>query len=160
MRAWLTTILVLPLNILLFIPAFVFWLAGERPMFSGGALLVVGLVLLALGFSLALWTMVLFHACGKGSPAPWNPPKKLVIAGPYRHVRNPMLSSVFIMQIAEILLLQSWIIGWIFVVFLLGNMFYFPLVEEKSLAKRFGRPYLEYKKNVPRYIPRLTPYRA
>jgi len=81
------------------------------------------------------------------------------VAGAYRHVRNPMLSSVFIMQIAIWLLLGAWQLLAFFLVFLAVNMIYFPFVEEKELEKRFGKDYLRYKKNVPRYIPRLTAWK-
>jgi protein-S-isoprenylcysteine O-methyltransferase Ste14 len=69
-----------------------------------------------------------------------------------------MLSGVFIMHTAEALLLNSWAIAILLVVFVLGNMLYFPLVEEKALEKRFGEAYREYKRNVPRWAPRLRPW--
>jgi protein-S-isoprenylcysteine O-methyltransferase Ste14 len=64
------------------------------------------------------------------------------------------------MQIAESLLLNSWTIFGLFGLFLWGNMIYFPFFEEKNLEKRFGSAYCEYKRNVPRWIPRLTPWRS
>ncbi len=95
---------------------------------------------------------------GNGTPAPWDPPKKLVIRGPYCYVRNPMIISVMLMLLAEVLLFQSWpIAAWI-VVFFIGNSIYFPLVEEKNLEKRFGDDYREYKAHVRRWIPRLRPW--
>jgi protein-S-isoprenylcysteine O-methyltransferase Ste14 len=103
--------------------------------------------------------MWLFAHRGKGTAAPWNPPKKLVVEGPYAYVRNPMITSVFMMQIAEALLLNSWLIFGLFGLFLLGNMVYFPFFEEKDLEKRFGDDYRTYKRNVPRWIPRLTPWK-
>jgi protein-S-isoprenylcysteine O-methyltransferase Ste14 len=60
----------------------------------------------------------------------------------------------------EALMLSSLAIGIWAVVFLIINMFYFPLSEEPGLRKRFGKDYDEYCKNVPRYIPRLTPWKA
>ena len=91
---------------------------------------------------------------GEGTPAPWEPPRKLVVRGPYRHARNPMISSVLILIAAEALLFGSWpLLVWMGV-FFLGNVVYFPLVEEKGLAERFGQAYREYKKNVPRWLPR------
>ena len=114
-------------------------------------------MLLLAGMGLAAWTMRLFHTLGQGTAAPWDPPQHLVVAGPYRHMRNPMLTAVFILQLAEALLLNSWPIFILFTIFVAGNMLYFPLVEEKALEKRFGEAYREYKRNVPRWMPRIRP---
>ena len=157
--AWLRAVLLLPVNVLVLIPAVVLFLADYPFELARGWRAALGFVLLSLGLVVAIWTMTLFHSKGKGTAAPWDPPKKLVVAGPYRHVRNPMLSSVFMMQIAEWLLLGAWQLLALFAVFLIGNMVYFPLVEEKGLERRFGEEYLRYKKNVPRYIPRLTAWK-
>jgi protein-S-isoprenylcysteine O-methyltransferase Ste14 len=92
---------------------------------------------------------------GQGTPAPWDPPKKFVVRGPYRHVRNPMIIGVLLMLLAEAMVLQSWpITGWM-IVFFIGNAIYFPLVEEKGLEKRFGQDYRQYKAHVHRWIPRI-----
>jgi len=155
---WIRTILILPMNVLVFIPAVVLYCAGYQWMPNHPVLLVLGGILLILGLSLAGWTMRLFSVKGKGTAAPWNPPKNLVVSGPYCYVRNPMITSVLIMQIAEALLLNTWLCWILFALFWLSNMIYFPLFEEKDLEKRFGESYLEYKRNVPRWIPRLTPW--
>jgi len=68
-----------------------------------------------------------------------------------------MITSVFIMQAAEALLLNSWTILIFLVIFAIANMFYFPIVEEKSLEKRFGDACREYKRNVPRWVPPWHP---
>jgi len=157
---WMKAIVILPLNALVFIPAVAVWISGEKLTVSGGWgwRLCVGWGLFVAGLTLAAWTMALFHRLGKGTAAPWDPPKKLVVAGPYCYMRNPMLTSVFIMLIAEILITGSWVIAVWFAVFLCVNMIYFPLVEEKELLRRFGDDYANYKANVPRYIPRLKPW--
>jgi protein-S-isoprenylcysteine O-methyltransferase Ste14 len=83
-----------------------------------------------------------------------------VVAGPYRHVRNPMITSVLMILLAESLLLSS---GYIFVLFFLfwaGNMIYFPFFEEKGLERRFGKNYRRYRQNVPRWIPRLSAWHS
>jgi hypothetical protein len=67
--------------------------------------------------------MQLFATRGRGTAVPWNPPKKLVIEGPCRHVRNPTISSVPMMPVAKLLPLA------IFALFLGGYMVYFPFVE-------------------------------
>ena len=157
--SWLKAVLILPANVLIFIPAVVLYLSDYKFELAKGWRAALGFGLISLGLVFAIWTMTLFHRKGKGTAAPWDPPKKLVVVGPYRYVRNPMLSSVFIMQIAEWLLLGAWQLLALFAVFLTVNMIYFPFVEEKELEKRFGEDYLRYRENVPRYIPRLTAWK-
>ena len=155
---WIRAIVVLPLNALVFIPAAAIWISGGTLAMTGWLPFGAGVLLLAAGLVLAVWTMTLFQRIGEGTAAPWNPPKRLVVAGPYRHMRNPMLTSVFVMLGAEILMTGSTVImGWL-AIFLCVNMLYFPLVEEKELLRRFGADYARYKANVPRYIPRLRPW--
>jgi protein-S-isoprenylcysteine O-methyltransferase Ste14 len=148
----------LPLNVLAFIPAVVLYFTDYQYRRNSVVLLCLGWALLLAGLLLAARTMRLFAAKGRGTAAPWNPPKKLVIEGPYRYVRNPMITSVLAMLLAEALILNSTVIFYLFCVFLMGNMIYFPLVEEKGLEKRFGKDYADYKRNVPRWLPRLTPF--
>ncbi|MDR1906879.1 MAG: isoprenylcysteine carboxylmethyltransferase family protein [Puniceicoccales bacterium] len=157
---WIKTIVILPLNVLMTIPALTLYFLDYTWEPNHFFLMILGGALLTLGMFLATWTMWLFARKGKGTAAPWNPPQKLVVDGPYAYVRNPMITSVFTMQIVEALLLNSWLLFGLFGLFLLGNMLYFPLFEEKDLEKRFGNSYLTYKHNVPRWIPRLTPWKA
>jgi protein-S-isoprenylcysteine O-methyltransferase Ste14 len=157
------TIIVLPGTALVFIPAGIL-LVAQDPNFAleiaSPARIWFWLALLAasIGLSLSVWTSVLFLKFGGGTPAPWDPPKKLVIRGPYRYVRNPMITGVLLILFAEALLLQSWAITLWMIIFFIGNAIYFPLVEEKGLGKRFGNQYRNYKAHVPRWIPRLRPW--
>ena len=118
----------------------------------------IGVLLAVAGFAMAVWTVRLFASVGEGTPAPWAPPPRLVVRGPYRHVRNPMISSVIVMLAAESLLFGSWYLaGWMVVFFVL-NIIYFSRVEEPALEQRFGDSYRLYKANVPRWIPRWRPW--
>jgi len=155
---WIRAVVVLPFNALVIIPAAVVWASGRDIAPQGAWWLAGSGALLACGLALAAWTMVLFHRKGEGTPAPWDPPKKLVVAGPYRHMRNPMLTSVFIMLGAEVVATHSAALLAYALTFVALNMFYFPLVEERELLKRFGADYARYKANVPRYIPRIRPW--
>ncbi|MDR0647703.1 MAG: isoprenylcysteine carboxylmethyltransferase family protein [Puniceicoccales bacterium] len=156
---WIKTVILLPFNVLVIIPAIVLYCSDYSWEMQNMLGMMLGILLLIVGFCLAGWTMRLFVKIGKGTAAPWDPPQKLVVAGPYCYVRNPMITSVLIMLIAESLLLGSgYIFGW-FIAFLLGNIIYFPCFEEKDLEKRFGEDYLQYKHNVPRWIPRLTAWK-
>ena len=151
-------IVVLPGSALVFVPGAILWFAAE----SGAATAPAGtaqprfwfaLVLGMSGLALAVWTTSLFRTVGDGTPAPWAPPKKLVVRGPYRHVRNPMITSVLLMLGAESLFFGSWhLAGWL-TAFFVGNAIYFPLVEERALEQRFGDDYRLYMANVPRWIP-------
>ena len=157
------TIIVLPGTVLLFIPAIILMLTANSrfpPKVITPSQICFWLALLAAGIGavLSVWTANLFTKYGDGTPAPWDPPKKLVISGPYRYARNPMISGVLLLLLAEALLLHSWPIGGWMMFFLVGNAIYFPLVEEKGLEKRFGDEYLKYKARVPRWIPRLRPW--
>jgi len=154
------SIIVLPGNALVFIPAAILWISerlGYSPKFAtaGQFFFWVALLAASIGLGLCIWTVTLFMKFSKGTPAPWDPPKKLVIRGPYCYVRNPMIISVMLMLLAEALLFNSWPIAAWLMVFFIGNSIYFPLVEEKSLEKRFGDDYREYKVHVRRWIPRL-----
>ncbi|MDD9979844.1 MAG: isoprenylcysteine carboxylmethyltransferase family protein, partial [Gammaproteobacteria bacterium] len=146
-------IVILPGTALVFVPAAILWLVpgSESGMALAGpaqARFWLALALGACGFAFAVWTTRLFRTVGEGTPAPWAPPKRLVVRGPYRRVRNPMISSVLLMLGAESLFFGSWhLAGWM-LVFFLGNTIYFPLVEERALERRFGDDYRRYKANV------------
>lgn len=152
-------IVILPGTALVFVPGAILWFVAE----SGTAIATAAptqsrcwfaVVLGASGLAFAVWTARLFRTIGDGTPAPWAPPRRLVVRGPYRHVRNPMITSVLVMLGAESLFFGSWhLAGWM-LVFLLGNAVYLPLVEEPALERRFGDHYRLYKANVPRWMPR------
>ena len=102
--------------------------------------------------------MALFGRQKKGFIAPWNPPAELIIAGPYRYVRNPMISGVGFMLLGEVMLfINDGLAVW-FLLFATVNAVYIPLVEEPQLLKRFGTAYALYRAEVPRWIPRLHPW--
>ena len=112
----------------------------------------------AAGFVFAVWTMRLFVTEGRGTPAPWAPPIQLVVRGPYRDVRNPIITSVLVMLAGESLLFGSGpLAGWM-EVFSLICWIGFVRVEEPQLEQRFGEDYRRYKANVPRWVPRATPW--
>ena len=116
---------------------------------------IVGAVLLAIGLLLFIQSIILFAKIGNGTLAPWVPTKKLVVKSLYRHVRNPMILGVVLILLAESLLFKSaYIMVWA-VLFFFICFTYFVFKEEPDLAKRFGEEYLGYKKNVPRWLPRI-----
>lgn len=102
--------------------------------------------------------MALLATVGRGTLAPWDPTSRLVVRGPYRHVRNPMISGVLLVLLGEAAFLGSLpVLAW-FAAVLAVNAVYFPLVEEPGLSRRFGEDYERYRANVPRWVPRLRPW--
>jgi protein-S-isoprenylcysteine O-methyltransferase Ste14 len=119
---------------------------------------LAGIALIGLGLLLMYRTISLFATAGRGTLAPWDPTRRLVVRGPYRHVRNPMISGVLSILLGEAALLGSIpILAW-FAAFFAANAIYMPLVEEPGLERRFGEDYLAYKRNVPRWLPRRRPW--
>ncbi|MFQ5954502.1 MAG: methyltransferase family protein [Kiloniellales bacterium] len=156
-------ILILPGTALVVVPALILWAAsagGQAVTLASPrqAAFWLGLVFAVVGLTLAVWTVRLFVVEGQGTPAPWDPPRRLVVQGPYRYVRNPMISGALAGLAAEALLFQSWRLAAWMAFFFAVNAVYFPLIEEKGLERRFGDDYHRYKANVPRWIPRLTPW--
>ncbi len=100
----------------------------------------------------------LFVTVGRGTLAPWEPTHKLVVQGVYRHVRNPMISGVLFVLLGESMITASLPLFWWYFFVVVVNAIYIPLSEEPGLVKRFGEDYVNYKRNVPRWIPRLTPW--
>src|SRR5512138_1112659 len=102
------------------------------------ALFVAGAVLVLAGVALAATSIGLFSRSGEGTLAPWDPTQRLVVRGPYRHVRNPMISGVMAVLLGEAAVLGTvQALGW-FLGFVLANVLYMPLVEEPGLERRFG----------------------
>jgi protein-S-isoprenylcysteine O-methyltransferase Ste14 len=101
----------------------------------------------------------LFSRAGKGTLAPWHPTSRLVVEGPYRHMRNPMITAVAILLVGEAVLFGSLaILAWVGL-FVAVNFAWFLFGEEPGLERRFGDEYRAYKRSVPRWIPRRSPWR-
>lgn len=125
---------------------------------SLAALQACGLVLLIAGLTLFAAALRRFFVDGRGTLAPWDPPRALVVRGPYRYVRNPMISGVVFVLFGEALILRSMAHLWWAAAFLAVNAVYIPLLEEPMLAVRFPASYARYRRNVPRLFPRLRPW--
>lgn len=119
---------------------------------------LAGAALIFYGFRLWLETVRLFAAIGRGTLAPWDPTRRLVVRGPYLRVRNPMISAVAFVLLGEAIVLGSPAILVWFGAFALLNAIFIPLAEEPGLVRRFGEDYEEYRRNVPRWIPRSAPW--
>jgi protein-S-isoprenylcysteine O-methyltransferase Ste14 len=119
-------------------------------------LVALGCVLIAAGLTLVVTTVTLFGRIGKGTLAPWDPTRKLVVAGPYRYVRNPMITGVGLILLGEAALLSSTAMLIWAAIFFVANSAWFVLVEEPGLRERFGPEYEEYASKTPRWFPRIS----
>lgn len=165
MPAWrqLAAIGPLPFTVAVLVPALLVALYGAQlgwglPGIATAAVVQVGTIALIAGVGLVWRTVSLFGSVGEGTLAPWDPTRRLVVRGPYRHVRNPMITGVGLVLLGEALVLGSPAIVAELGIFALVNGLYIPLVEEPGLIRRFGDEYLAYRAAVPRWIPRRTPW--
>lgn len=160
----LLAIAILPFTVAVLVPLWIAQRNGSVPTLGRSltelALQLAGLGLLGVGLFLFVASLRRFATEGKGTLAPWDPPRVFVVRGPYRFVRNPMISGViFILAGEALVLLSTPHATWAIAVFLI-NLVYIPLLEEPQLAERFGEPYREYCRHVRRFIPRLRPWNA
>ena len=158
----LLSIAILPFTMAVLIPLWIARSWGTDLALGSGvaelAIQFIGLALLALGLTFFSWSLRRFAVEGKGTLAPWDPPRELVVHGPYRYVRNPMISGVAMVLFGEAAILRSWPHAIWALTFTAINLIYIPLVEEPELAGRFGESYREYCRHVPRLFPRATPW--
>jgi protein-S-isoprenylcysteine O-methyltransferase Ste14 len=157
--AHLTSFL-MPLTAVVIVPAVLVERAGWPPSFAatGPLRLVAGALLIGAGLIMLAWTVSLFVRVGRGTLAPWDPTRRLVVLGPYAHVRNPMISGVLGIIVGEAVALGGFRLATWAATFFVVNHVYFALSEEPGLAERFGAEYEIYKRHVPRWIPRLRPW--
>lgn len=120
----------------------------------------LGLVILAGGSALGIWSALAMSIVGRGTPLPAAMPNELVIAGPYRFVRNPMALSGIVQGAAVGLVLGSWlVVAYALLGSVLWNYAVRPL-EERDLEKRFGDSFRRYRDAVRCWVPNLRPRSA
>lgn len=120
-----------------------------------GVMQGIGLFLILVGLAIVVWVCQEFVRFGHGTPAPYDPPRQFVHRGLYRWVRNPMyLGAGLLIPLGEALYFGSWWL--VFYAAIVVGMLHLYIVfrEEPELERRFGRPYMKYKRNVSRWIPR------
>ena len=153
---WLLAVLLLPVNFIVITPLLLFEFESSR---SSDLEKGLSLLLCALGLTLSIRAVRLFAKKGRGgTPAPWDPINQLIISGPYRYVKNPMLIGVIILLFSESVFFASVPLFIYTCLFAVTNAFYFRFSEEPTLIKRYGDEYRRYLENVPRWLPRRTPY--
>ncbi len=152
---WIKTILLtllVPGIACFLIPYFILKPAGLE-MVHSPVIRVVGILLMALGICGFSWVSQAFARFGKGTPAPFDPPKKFVAIGLYRFVRNPMYLGAVTVILGEALLFGSWKLLAYAAAVLTALHLFVVLYEEPSLYRRFGEPYRHYVNEVPRWLP-------
>src|SRR2546430_6358355 len=116
------------------------WAGIARPM-ATGPLQIAGMIIGGIGAAIALWCVFTFAAIGKGTPAPFDPPRRLVIEGPYRFVRNPMHIGAGLALAGAALFYQSLpLVGYTCFFFLVTHLFVL-WYEEPTLRRTFGPEY-------------------
>ncbi|WP_090953936.1 isoprenylcysteine carboxylmethyltransferase family protein [Arthrobacter sp. ov118] len=161
-RAWIGTIVFLllaPGVVAVFIP----WLVSGWRWYdwAGAAWAVepVAWIAIAIGVAFLLHAFALF-ALHRGTPAPVAPTEALVVTGVYRFVRNPMYLAVLTIILGQALLFGSWGLVLYAGIVLAAVVAFVKGYEEPILTSTYGAQYLDYRRNVPGWWPRLTPWRA
>ena len=153
---WLRTALftiVVPGTVLLLIP-FSLVRLGIGPRFDPGPARYLGLVPLGAGVGAILWCFADFIRRGRGTPAPYDPPRELVVAGLYRYVRNPQYVGVLVAVAGEALLTGAAVLLAYAALLGVGYHLFVTRHEEPALSRLFGEAYGRYRATVPRWVPR------
>jgi len=130
-------------------------IAQNRPSTSG-SLFAIALAVLALGGTIYAWCVWDFAAFGRGTPAPIDAPKRLVVRGLYRYTRNPMYVGVLTVILGWAVLFQT--AALVLYALIVGTCFHLFIVlyEERYLQKEFGGEYDDYRRRVSRWLPRFS----
>jgi len=133
------------------------WVAGNDAFENPRPL---GWIVIALGVSIALACALEFAWRGIGTPAPFDPPRRLVITGLYRWVRNPMYVGLGVLLLGEAIAFPRITVTMLFMIaaLWLATTIFIVTFEEPTLRSKFGDDYAAYCRNVRRWIPRLRPF--
>jgi len=139
-----------------------YWIFPEfrHSITQNSSLLVLGAILIVLGACGYMWCALEFAFRGHGTPFPADPPKVLVARGLYRFVRNPMYVSVLTVLVGECVVFASWKFLAYAAIVGVGFHLFVMIYEEPTLRRKMGPAYVEYCREVRRWIPRLTPRRV
>jgi protein-S-isoprenylcysteine O-methyltransferase Ste14 len=120
----------------------------------------VGVLLVLAGLPGLVDSYARFALQGLGTPAPVAPTKNLVVTGLYRYVRNPIYAALVAIILGQALLFGDWRLTLLGALFWLASHLFVIAYEEPTLQRTFGAEYEAYRAHVPRWVPRLTPWRA
>ncbi len=142
--------------VVIYLPASILTSAGiTRPPVTG-AVQIAGMIMVAVGVAIALWCVLTFAIVGKGTPAPFDPPRRLVVSGPYRFVRNPMYIGAGLALLGVAVFYGSASLYGFVGLFLLIVFLFIVAYEEPTLRRTFGADYEAYLDRVGRFWPRRT----
>ncbi len=139
--------------LLVFVPGQILEGSGIARPIHVGALELIGLAVLTIGAVLAVSCILTFAVIGKGTPAPFDPPRQLVVRGPYKWVRNPMYLGAELVLLGAALYYRSTALVLYAAVFLVITHLFVTLYEEPHLRGVFGQSYEDYLRTVHRWIP-------
>jgi protein-S-isoprenylcysteine O-methyltransferase Ste14 len=129
------------------------WIVSADRWRGEGSLM--GLVPLCLGAAILLWSVRDFYVAGKGTLAPWDPPRHLVIVGLYRFVRNPMYVGILVLLIGWSFWAGSWMLACYTALMAVAFHLRVVLYEEPRLQSQFPEEWQAYSGRVPRWVPNL-----
>ena len=139
--------------VLVFLPGQVLsWSGIVRPAAMGPPE-IAGMIMGAAGAALALWCILTFAVVGKGTPAPFDPPRRLVVRGPYRFVRNPMYVGAGLALAGAALFYRSLAVLGYTALFFVNTHLFVLFYEEPTLRRTFGEEYEAYRRRVGRWWP-------
>jgi protein-S-isoprenylcysteine O-methyltransferase Ste14 len=139
--------------VLVFLPARALSAAGVTRPDRLGALQLAGLAVGAVGAAVAAWCVLTFAILGRGTPAPFDPPRRLVDRGPYRYVRNPMYVGAGAALAGAALFYEAAALWAYAAGFLLLMHLFVVFYEEPTLGSTFGEDYEAYCRKVRRWWP-------
>jgi protein-S-isoprenylcysteine O-methyltransferase Ste14 len=142
--------------VLIYLPARILAQAGMTRPAAFSWPQMAGLLVGTLGAVLALWCVGAFAWIGKGTPAPFDPPRRLVIRGPYRFVRNPMYIGAALALLGAALFYKALPLFLFVCGFLLVTHLFVVIYEEPTLRRTFGPEYQNYCQRVRRWWPRAS----
>jgi len=136
------------------------WLTRWEGLTRSTLLLSLGTLAILAGVAVLLHAFARFALEGSGTPAPVAPTRTLVVGGVYRFVRNPMYLAVIAIIAGQVLLFGSAALAVHALLATAAMAAFARLYEEPTLARRYGASYEDYRRNVPGWLPRLTPWRG
>jgi protein-S-isoprenylcysteine O-methyltransferase Ste14 len=131
--------------------------AGIASPTTIGPAQIVGIIVTTAGAGLCLWCLANFIQVGRGTPAPFDAPRRLVVRGPYRFVRNPMYIGGGVVLAGVALFYRSRAVLVYAVAFMLVAHTFVVFYEERVLRRRFGEEYELYLRSVRRWLPKIWP---
>ncbi|MFQ5862656.1 MAG: methyltransferase family protein [Candidatus Brocadiales bacterium] len=157
-RTWIP---IIPITVGLILPYLATYLDASLPEVPLGPLQLVGIPVFLGGIVLAINSARLIYTQEQWdkTPTPTGTPRHLIVSGPYRYVRNPMLLGMLLIVCGEGLYLRSpGIFSYLTAFFVFVNFVMVP-GEECRLEEHFGEPYLRYKSKIRRWLPTTSPYK-